>query len=150
MTVITQLRRGYFAKLVKSCGNSSRHGLRERPPASRALHCAQGVRGLSVPVQCNADHPPLPAASREQRIPRVQGRWPRSHNWEASHGHTGGMMRFVISPDTWDGSRETHLGQFSKGPTCAKASFNNFQRTEIIDSMFLSVVAVNIEIRNKR
>ena len=73
MTVITQLRRGYFAKLVKSCGNSSRHGLRERPPASRALHCAQGVRGLSVPVQCNADLPPRPAASRGQRVPRVQG-----------------------------------------------------------------------------
>ena len=67
MTVITQLRIGYFAKLVKSCGNSSRHGLRERPPASRALHCAQGVRGLSVPVQCNADLPPLPAASRGSR-----------------------------------------------------------------------------------
>ena len=48
MTVITQLRRGYFAKLDKSCGNSSRHGLRERPPASRALHCAQGVRGVSL------------------------------------------------------------------------------------------------------
>ena len=150
MTVITQLRIGYFAKLVKSCGNSSRHGLRERPPASRALHCAQGVRGLSVPVQCNADLPPLPAASRGQRIPRVQGTWPRSHNWEASHGHTGGMMRFVISPDTWDGSRETHLGQFSKGTSCAKASFNKFQRTEIVYGMFLSVVAVNIEIRNKR
>ena len=150
MTVITQLRIGYFAKLVKSCGNSSRHGLRERPPASRALHCAQGVRGLTVLVQCNADHPPLPAASRGQRVPRVQGTWPRSHNWEASHGHTGEMIRFVISPDTWDGSRETHLGQFSKGPSCAKASFNKFQRTEIVYGMFLSVVAVNIKIRNKR
>ena len=73
MPVIIQLRIGYFAKLVKSCGNSSRHGLRERPLARRALHCAQGVRGLTVPVQCNVDHPPLPAASRGQRVPRVQG-----------------------------------------------------------------------------
>ena len=73
MTVITQLRRGYFAKLDKSCGNSSRHGLRERPPASRALRHTQGVRGLSVPVQGTADHSPLPAASSGQRVPRVQG-----------------------------------------------------------------------------
>ena len=54
MPVIIQLRIGYFAKLVKSCGNSSRHGLRERTVAGRALHRTQGFRGLSVPVQCRA------------------------------------------------------------------------------------------------
>ena len=73
MTAIIPLRRGYFAKLVKSCGSNSRHGLRERPPASRALRHTQGVRGLSVPVQGTADHPPLPAASSGQWVPRVQG-----------------------------------------------------------------------------
>ena len=151
MTVVTQLRIGYFAKLVKSCGNSSRHGLRERPPASRALHHTQRVRGLSIPVQCSVTillclKPAEGRGSRECKAGDHQATTVK----EVSHGHTGGTVRFVISSDTWDGSRETHLGQFSKGPTCAKASFNKFQRTEIIDSMFLSVVAVNIEIRNKR
>ena len=50
MTVITQLRIGYFAKLVKSCGNNSRHGLREWSAARRALYRPHGVKGLSVPV----------------------------------------------------------------------------------------------------
>ena len=62
-----------------------------------------------------------------------------------------GLREAVIpnSADTRGGSRETHLGQFSKGPSCAKASFNKFQRTEIIYSIFLTVIAVNIQIRNK-
>lgn len=43
-------------------------------------------------VFLSANHPPLPAAGRRQQSPRVQGRWPWSHNQEVSHGHTGGTM----------------------------------------------------------